>query len=66
MILCENENFLIFNLEPSFTKAAKQEPGCIRYINNMETVALTTRHEAEMEVAELKMFRSDKNGQDQE
>ena len=36
----------------------------------LETVALTKKQEAEMEMAELKMlrfsFRSDKNGQDQE
>ena len=37
----------------------------------LETVALTKRQEAEMEVAELKMlefrlYRSDKNGKDQE
>ena len=36
----------------------------------LETVALTKRQDAEMEVAELKMLRffvrSDKNGQDQE
>ena len=33
----------------------------------LETVALTKRQEAEMEVAELKIFiRSDRNGQDHE